>query len=248
MKKNHDIDTYSKLAEGANFYLNESFHYINECMKAELALFLFAKDLESITPTDNDKKIVENLHLPDNPIECLRSDICDVLTDETIEAMSNSWIKSQYLSKTQNHNFELKHTINSIEILGHLNNFGFFIEILVNRHLLFLKQIDLIDDLSYARISMAKIMERLIFIFKEDLSNNKVNLNEIVNLFSLRNKTVHYTPDNAMALSPKISEIIQIWTQTKKIIEKFEKVEKFKDSKFSILLDEKIDEFKNQWT
>jgi hypothetical protein len=162
--------------------------------------------------------------------------------------MSDSWIKSQALSKTQKHKFELKHTVKYIEILGHLNNFGFFIETLVNRHLLFLKQMDLIDDLSYARISIAKIMERLIFIFKDDLRSNKVHLNEIVNLLSLRNKTVHYTPDNAMALSPKVSEIIQIWTQTKKIIERFERVEKFNDDQFSILIDERVNEFKNKWT
>lgn len=248
MKNNHGIETYSKLAEGANFYLNESFHYINECMKDELAAFLFAKDLELIDPTDNDRKILGNLKIPNNPVELLRSDLNDVLTDETIKAMSDSWIKSQALSITQNHKFELKHSVKSIKILGHLNNFGFFIETLVNRHLLFLKQMDLIDNLSYARISIAKVMERLIYIFKDDLSKNVVHLNEIVNLFSLRNITVHYTPDNAMALSPKVSEIIQIWTQSKKIIERFERVEKFKDYKFSILLNERVNEFKNKWT
>ena len=107
---------------------------------------------------------------------------------------------------------------------------------------------DLIDDLSYSRISIAKVMERLIFIFKEDLCNNKLHLNEIVSLYSLRNKTVHFTPDNAMALSPKVSEIIQIWTQSQKIIERFERVEKFKDDKFSIYLNERINQFKNKWT
>jgi hypothetical protein len=85
MKNNHDIETYSKLAEGANFYLNESFHYINKCMIDELAVFLFAKDIELINPTDNDRKIIGNLNIPDNPIELLRSDINEVLTDETIK-------------------------------------------------------------------------------------------------------------------------------------------------------------------
>jgi hypothetical protein len=135
-----------------------------------------------------------------------------------------------------------------IEILGHLNNFGFFIETLVNRHLLFLNQTGTIDEFSYARISISKIMERLIYIFKDDLNNNKVQLNEITNLFSLRNKTVYLTPDNAIALKPRISELIQIWTQSIKIIKKLEQKEKFNENSFSIRLEQHMYEIKTNWT
>ncbi len=91
-------------------------------------------------------------------------------------------------------------------------------------------------------------MERLIYIFKEDLNNNKIRLNEITNLFSLRNKTVHYTPDNALALKPKISELIQIWKQCVKIIKKLEQKEKFNEESFSERLENHITEIKMVWT
>ncbi len=248
MKQRHDINTYSKLAEGANFYLHESFHYINEALTTELASYIFSNQIEAINPTAKDRQIYENLDLPHNPVELLQADIPDVLTEETIGALSTAWSNAQTLSKNKSHNFGHDHTIKSIEMLGHLNNFGFFIEIIINRHLLFLKHSNLIDDFSYSRISIAKVMERMIFIFKDELKSNKIHLNEIVNLFSLRNKTVHYTPDNAMALNPKISEMIQIWKQTSKVLKKLEKIERVNEDKFSSILDKLIDSFKTRWT
>lgn len=247
MKKKHDINTFSKLAEGATFYMNESFHYINEALAYESASLIFSKEIESIDPSIDDKKIIDSLSLPEDPIDLLQANIPDVLSENTLKSMSDAWTKAQVLSKTKGYKFGLNHVINSIDMLGHLNNFGFFIETLVNRHLLFLNQVKLIDDFSYSRISVAKVMERLIFILKEDLNTNKVHLNEIANLFSLRNKTVHYTPDNAIALKPKVSEMIQIWTQAIKIIERFEKIEKFNEDGFSSLLNNHVNAFKEKW-
>jgi hypothetical protein len=248
MEKKHDIETYSKLAEGAIFFLYESFRYINEALLYEFASIIFSEQIDSIEVSDDDRKIIANLNLPEDPIGLLQADISDILTDETLKSMSMAWEQARILSKTKNHKFGMNHEINSIEILGHLNNFGFFIETLVNRHLLYLKQTNSMDDFSYARISIAKVMERLIFIFKEDLNKNKVHLNEIANLFTIRNKTVHYTPDNARALKPKVSEMVQIWTQSKKIIEKFEKIENFNEDPFSNQLNSHIISFKSKWT
>lgn len=247
MGKIHDIETYSKLELGATFFLQESFHYLHVALKYDTASFLFSKKLEFIEPSLEDRKIIEETNLPHDAISILQSNIPDVLTNETINLMSEAWQKSQMQAETEKHKFEINHRIASIEILGHLNNFGFFIETLVNRHLLFLKEKGTIDEFSYARISISKIMERLIYIFKEDLNNNKVHLNEVTNLFSLRNKTVHYTPDNAIALKPKISELIQIWKQCVVIIKKLESKEKFNEESFSIRLQNHINEVKMRW-
>lgn len=248
MSNKHEIDTYSKLELGATFFLQESFHYIHIALKHEFASILFSKELESIEPSTEDRKTIEKTNLPNDAIGILQSNIPDILTDETTNLMARAWQKSQYRAETEKHKFGLDHKIDSIEILGHLNNFGFFIETLVNRHLLFLRQTEVIDEFSYARISISKIMERLIYIFKEDLNNNKIRLNEITNLFSLRNKTVHYTPDNALALKPKISELIQIWKQCVKIIKKLEQKEKFNEESFSERLENHITEIKMVWT
>ena len=248
MSNKHEIDTYSKLELGGAFFLQESFHYLNTALKYEFASILFSKELDSIEPSSEDRKIMDKINLPDDAVGILQSDIPDTLTDETASLMSKAWQKSQFRAETETQKFGLNHRIDSIEILGHLNNFGFFIETIVNRHLLFLRQTGVIDEFSYARISISKIMERLIYIFKDDLNNNKVHLNEITNLFSLRNKTVHFTPDNAIALKPKISELIQIWTQSVKILKKLEQKEKFNEERFSVRLENHIAEIKNRWT
>ncbi|WP_188051732.1 hypothetical protein [Flavobacterium sp. GP15] len=248
MSTKHEIDTYSKLELGGTFFLEESFRYLHSALKSEFASILFLEELNSIEPSTEDRKIFDKTYLPDNAVGILQSKIPDILTSETTNLISNSWQKSQFRAETEKHKFGLNHRIDSIEILGHLNNFGFFIETLVNRHLLFLNQTGTIDEFSYARISISKIMERLIYIFKADLNNNKVHLNEITNLFSLRNKTVHFTPDNAIALKPKISELIQIWSQSAKIIAKFEHKEKFNEESFSKRLEEHIKEIKTCWT
>lgn len=248
MSNKHEIDTYSKLELGSTFFLQESFHYLNTALKYEFASTLFSKELDVIEPSTEDRKIMEKTNLPNDAVGILQSDIPDMLTYETTKLMSITWQKSLFRAENEKHKFGLNHRIDSIEILGHLNNFGFFIETLVNRHLLFLSQTKVIDEFSYARISTSKIMERLIYIFKDDLNNNKVHLNEITNLFSLRNKTVHFTPDNAIALKPKISELIKIWTQSVKIIKKLERKEKFNEESFSERLENHITEIKNRWT
>jgi len=247
MSKKHEIDTYSKLMLGATFFLQESFHYLNTALKYEFASIIFSKELDAIEPSKEDRNIIEKTNLPNDVVGLLQSNIPDILTDETTDLISKTWEKSKYRAETEKHKFGLNHRIDSIEILGHLNNFGFFIETLVNRHLLFLNQTGIIDEFSYSRISTSRIMERLIYIFKNDLNSNKVHLNEITNLFSLRNKTVHFTPDNAIALKPKISELIQIWNQSVKIIRKLEQKEKFNEESFSERLNHHISEIKERW-
>lgn len=246
--KKHDIETYTKLAEGAQFFLNESFKYIDQTLKSETASIIYSQLLDKIEPNEKDKAIFENADFTDDTLELLQSEIGTVLSDETLKSFSAAWQNALLISERHSHKFKLNHKIDSIEILGHLNNLGFFIETLTNRHLLFLSQSNVIDEFSYSRISTAKIMERLIFIFKEEIIAKKIHLNEITNLFSLRNKTVHYTPDNSIALKPSISELIQIWNQCKKTIEKFEKAEKINEHKFSIQIDFYIKGFKNRWT
>lgn len=247
MGKKHDLDTYSKLELGAAFFLQEAFHHIDTALSYEFASILFSEELDKLEPSEADRAIIETIDLPNTAVGILQSDIPEVLTDETLNKMSNYWEQSQLKANTTKHKFGLNHKIDSIEILGHLNNFGFFIETLINRHLLFLKQTNGIDEFSYARISVAKVMERIIYLFKDDLSNGKIHLNEIVNLFSLRNKTVHFTPDNAQALKPRISELIQIWKQSVKLIKKLENREVFNEEKFSLRLTNHIKEIQERW-
>ena len=248
MANTHDIDTYLKLAEAISFYLRESFHYMNEALIHEYALVIFAEEIYKIEPTDDDRTLMENFVSYDSLIDAMQAENISTLSDETINKMAGVWSMALQTARVGKHAFNHQHEVNSIEILGHLNNFGFFIETLVNRHMLFLNHSNEIDNLSYSRIVSAKISERLVYIFKNELKSNTVHVNEIFHLFSLRNKTVHYTPDNAQALKVKLSELFQIWKQAKVIIEQFELKEKFSGDKFSDKLEAHIIKIKQQWT
>lgn len=249
MSNIHNIETYAKLAEGARFFLGESFHYVNSCLRAELRNLIYSKLIDKIEPTDQDQEMANEAKdlVSENVIEQLKSNEITFLTSQTIKSLGNAWHKAGQYSKFNLHKFKKEHTITSIEILGHLNNFGFFIETLTNRHLLYLYQSNRIDDFCYSRISISKVMERIIFIFKDEITSNKLHLNEISHLFSLRNKTVHYTPDNSILLKPKVSELIKIWEQSKKLIKLFENNQEIDEEKFSDLLNSEILRFKSQW-
>lgn len=247
MSDKHDVDTYSKLASGATFYLKQSFGYIHSALSYEFATILFAEAIKKIDPSETDRKLFDRMSLPDNPIGILQSDFDNVLSDETAKKMADVWHLSQLYSQKNKYKFGLDYKTDSIEILGHLNNFGFFFETLINRHLLFLKHSNLIDNFSYSRISVARIMERLVYIFKKELNENKIQINEIKNLFKLRNKTVHFTPDNALALKPRISELIKIWNQCAKVIAKLEEKENFNEEKFSDMILNYSLEVQSKW-
>ena len=249
MSNKHNIETYAKLAEGASFYLRESFHYVNSCLRSELRNLIYSKLIDKIEPSDKDQELANDSKdlVSEDVIEQLKSNEVTFLTSQTIKSLGDAWVKAGIYSKINKHNFNKDHIITSIEILGHLNNFGFFIETLTNRHLLYLYQSNRIDNFCYSRISISKVMERIIFIFKDEITNNKLHLNEISNLFSLRNKTVHYTPDNSIALKPKVSELIKIWEQSKKLIKLFEENQKIDEDKFSDLLNSEILCFKSHW-
>ena len=247
MKEKHSLETYERLAIGGIFYLEESIRYLNMALKNDFASILFNDALKDLEPNESDRKIIEKVKLPDYHIDVLQSEIPDILTNETTIYMEKVWENARKLAESKKHKFDHNHRIKSIEILGHLNNYGFFLETLINRHLLYLNQSGIIDNFSYRRISEAKIMERLIYIFKDDLQNNTVQLNEIQKLFRLRNKTVHFTPDNAQSLKPKISELNQIWNQTKTLLKKLEKIENFNEEKFSDILEYYTKGIKNTW-
>lgn len=255
MTEKHGISTYHQLNEAINHFLNESFSSLEKAMQEENLSFYISENINKVNTNKEDLTISENYStkIPESPIQFFQSNLDKMMIDEkilsseTINSLSEAYAKGVETSKKNTNKFPQNHTIESTLIISHINNFGFFIETLTNRHLLFLKHSKLIDEFSYKRIEKARILERLIYIFKDRLTLNKLHLNELSNLFTLRNKTVHYTPDNSISLKPKISELIQIWNQSLKIILEFEKKQEFRDDSFSSTLKSLIVGFKNKW-
>ena len=248
MTKKHDIETYRQLALGAMFYLEESFNYINRAIRQDYADLIFEENSCKIVPSYFEWTMINQLKFPENPIERMQSIFPHFTHRETITMVTREWDNAQEISKTTSHKFKPSHRVTSIEILGHLNNFSCFLEIVINRHLLFLCQTNVIDNFSYSRFSLSKIMEKMVYIFKDELNGNQLQLSEIQNLFRLRNKTVHFTPENTKNLQPKISELKQIWKNTKKLIERLESKEKFVNHNFSSVLEKYSSDFLNEWS
>ncbi len=66
---------------------------------------------------------------------------------------------------------------------------------------------------------------------------NQANAIEAVSrLFRLRNKTTHYTPENAASLKVTINELFNLWNHTRKLLAYFHSREQFTNDGFEDLL------------
>lgn len=79
------------------------------------------------------------------------------------------------------------------------------------------------------------------------MSNKELTLDRIKHLFTLRNKTVHYTPDNALNLQVKLEELFYIWKDVGKVTDMFQSNEGFNEVSFSTLIDMHIAEIEKRW-
>ena len=93
----------------------------------------------------------------------------------------------------------------------------------------------------------ANILKILIFLFKDEIKTKKIELNNIKNLFSLRNKSVHYTPTNSEKVKIQLNTLIEIWLNIKNLFIQFEEKERFTDFKFSQMVDDYKDLFEKRW-
>ena len=117
MSAKHTIETYSKLADGANFYLTEAFSYINICLQSELRNSIFGELIAKIDHTDEDERLLKEYaeSISDDIIENLKPTNIDVLSDKTINSFRNAWQKSKNDVDQIAHKFDKQHKITSIE-------------------------------------------------------------------------------------------------------------------------------------
>lgn len=243
-----EYNQYNNLTKAGHFYLEEAFDYINKALRKELRDLIYKKQQFSFSEDDN--KGLEKFDTTKDIVGFLRrgNENFEWLTAETLNNLLETHKKTdEEISKIENYKFQKDQKVKNIEILGHLNNFAFFIEVLTNRHLLFLKDTKQISPFAYNQISTSKVLNRIIYICKDQLNKEKLNLNEITNLFKLRNKTVHYTPLNSISLQVKLSELIRIWNQSHTLIEIYEKEENFNEKKFSSRLKFQIEILQDAW-
>ena len=134
-----------------------------------------------------------------------------------------------------------------MEILGHLNNFGFFVEAMINRYLLFLRVSTEIHSCYYNKLKDAAVISKLLFVTKNSFQNQASTIEAVCRLFRLRNKTAHYTPENAASLKVTINELFNLWSHTSKLLAYFHSQEQFTNDGFEDLLGKYITLFDEKW-
>lgn len=235
MESKFNIDSFLKLSEAANFYLEESFKYVNEIFTKDLDKILLVEQLKNVQFSTEDLKLIEEADIPKDSLPYLRSDkrLVQFLSVKLLNKILNAHNEVNKIVSNKKPRIPKKHVIKSIQILGHISNLALFVEVLTNRHLLFLNHNDIIDNFVYNQLSEGKILNIIIFICRDELENGSIKLDSIKHLFKHRNKAVHHTPKNANELKVKVEDLFQIWNQIIKLIALYEEREKFNENKFS---------------
>lgn len=162
MSKDNYSDTLwkvHKLVEAAEFYLEEAFHYLNMCLETNLTGFIFSKLLSKIEINKEDDEVFKSTTFSEDPLDIFRKEH-RILTNKTHDKIEHAWESAKKISSLSNFDFDKNEIIDSVDLLGHLNNFAFFFETLVNRHLLFLNLTDKLDNFTYNILDKATIMVR----------------------------------------------------------------------------------------
>lgn len=247
MKESDHLSTYGKMGEAADFYLYEAFLHADRAFEYQLSSYYFSELLNKIDPSLEDREVAAKTNYSSNTVEFLRSGLDDPLTEETLNKIHIAWQVAQENAMKNSHHFEAKTEINNIFLLGHVNNLGFFLETLVNRHLLFLNMDKKLNDFSYKTLERAQILNRTIYIFKEEFDAGKLHLDKISRLTKLRNSAVHYTPENANSFKVTLEELLSIWKQLASILESMHNRELFNEIGYHERLNLNVIEFKKRW-
>ena len=235
MESKFKLASFTKLTEAANFYLEESFKYVNEIFTKDSEKLILVDQLKNVQLTDEDFKNIEEADIPKDAVPYLRSEkrLVHFLPVETLNNILNTHNEVNKVISNKKQKISKTHVIESIQILGHISNLALFVEVLTNRHLLFLNHKGIIDNFVYNQLSEGKILNIIIFICRDELENGSIKLDSIKHLFSHRNKAVHHTPKNADELKVKVGVLFQIWNQIIKLTAIYEEKEQFIENKLS---------------
>ncbi len=140
MESKFNIDSFLKLSEAANFYLEESFKYVNEIFTKDLDKILLVEQLKNVQFSTEDLKLIEEADIPKDSLPYLRSDkrLVQFLSVELLNKILNAHNEVNKIVSNKKPRIPKNHVIKSIQILGHISNLALFVEVLTNKHLLFL--------------------------------------------------------------------------------------------------------------
>lgn len=247
-KKDDALMKFAKLEEASKYFLEESFHYIHKAFEFNLAGTLMKEGLIKIKLTDEDKNLASgSITSATTDLEMLRGGYESPLSVETIEKLQAVWSSALNEAEILGGAFGYDEEASSVDVLGFVSNFAFFLEALVNRHVKFLQIEGEINSIIYKNLERTSAINKLMFLFKDEINKNLIDIGSIVSLSRLRNRAVHFTHENTATISINISQLKALWVQSSKIATAFHKVEKFDEEPFSDVICENMDFFIKRW-
>ncbi|MCZ8023689.1 MAG: hypothetical protein ACK5FG_10395 [Chryseotalea sp.] len=240
---------FSNMGEAAKFFLSESFMYAEREIKHCVAEELFGQRIQNLEPTKEDFDIVRlaSEKLKDATTNDLLNFDSDVLSKWTQDKFSDTWNKAQIDSLKTSMTFPNNKELGGQDLLGHVTNLAFFIEVISNRHVMLLNVRGQLDNFRFNILDDSSVLNRLIYCLKEELDEKKVTLGQVKYLFKLRNFAVHYNLNNAKKFGATIGELTNIWRELQSVVEALQKKENLNDIDFGDIIREFLVFFKKSY-
>ena len=117
---------FQKLADAAEFYLENSFIHLHRCFESELASVIFGKINVVIDLNNIDKELIDKMDISSDAIETLSKESNPVLSDFTSDKLAQAWEISNFIASYNGYCFKKSLNLDSIELLGHITSIAFF--------------------------------------------------------------------------------------------------------------------------
>lgn len=243
--KDESIAAFSDMSDAALFYLDESFRNARKLILSYIIGQIFSEKIKNITPNKSDTRLYANFYI-NNPFEVLTFNR-NVISEETENILIKAYGESSKEAEIKIIKFKKSKDLKGVNLLGHITNFAFFIEVLMNRHLFVMNFKSQISNFEYNSLDKSSVLNKILYFFKEETKTNQMNPEPFMKLFRLRNLAVHFTRDNSKGLHCRIDELINLWAESSKLIKLIEQKEGMNNYNISETLNESVDDFINNF-
>jgi hypothetical protein len=206
------FESFAQLEEAATFFLYSAFEHAYTAAKLEVAALIYSERIMSVEP-EPDWVVPQLLPtLPEILKELAHKDV-QVISDATARKLAQAWEEAQTAALSAGRRLDKRHSIRSIEIMGHIIDLAACVETVINRHLFLLREASKLENHLYASLDRAEVIPKILFAFKNEIESKVLPTSRLVNLFRLRNQAVHFKASNIDLIKPTIEELLGIWKE-----------------------------------
>ena len=209
-----DLTSRFQLTEAATHFLHTSFQHLATSLRLECAGIVFEREIQSIDPPED----WEGPNLSESESDLLNLDE-EILPEETLEKLAAAWDNAQNRAFTGEVTVPIDHTIKRVEIASHILNLYSVVETVINRHLHSEKEAGRLDDGVYQSLDRARLLSKMVYVFKEEISSGEFRMDRFKHLNTLRNAAVHYRSESRDRLMPSVKDLTYIWKHVCEILE-----------------------------